>query len=198
MSGSVSLASCAIGCRVKSGRAIGVVLGGRADCPEPIARMVLELSDPAVAATKQPYHAGFGTERQDRTEISRLAAIVDRCARRSVDRLWRDERLRGRTCVAAGLVVGSVIDPERVGNPHIRAHASEGRLFRTVLGDALRAGGVRTTVLVEKALSAQAEKTLNRTGAAIGRIVADFGRVLGRPWAADEKAAAIAAWMMLT
>ena len=194
----MSLASCVIGCRVKSGRAIGVVLGGRADCPEPIARVVLELSDPAEAATKQPYHAGFGTERQDRAEIARLAAIVDRCARQSVERLWLDERIRGRTCAAAGFVVGSVIDPERVGNPHIRAHANEGRLFRTVLEDALRAGGVPTTVLVEKTLSAQAEKTLNRTGAAIRRVVAGFGQVLGRPWAADEKAAAIAAWMMLT
>jgi hypothetical protein len=37
----------------------------------------------------------------------------------------------------AGLVVGSDSDPAVIMNPHIRVHAAEGRLFRTVIEQAL-------------------------------------------------------------
>ena len=95
------------------------------------------------------------------------------------------------------LVVGSVIDPNTVGNPHIRAHAHEGQLFRTVLEEALRAHGVDCNVIVDKHLPARAAKDLRRPPAAIARTVMAFGKSLGGPWRADEKAAATAAWLLL-
>ena len=188
---------CSLGFRVKSGHAIAIALGGPAASPIPLARAIVELSDPNVAATRQPFHADFGTAQEDRTVIARLVAMIETCARRSVDALLSDERLGGRRCRGAGIVVGSVIDPEKVGNLHIRAHASEGRLFRTVLEDALRAHRVPCTVSVEKTLLAVAVKRLGQSERAIGRTVGGFGRVLGSPWRAEEKAAATVAWMAL-
>ena len=99
--------------------------------------------------------------------------------------------------VAAGLVVGSVIDPQQVGNAHIRAHASEGQLFRTVVKDALQACGVSSTVFVEKQLAVTAPRELSQSEDTIKQTVASFGKSLKGPWRADEKAAAIAAWMAL-
>ena len=110
--------------------------------------------------------------------------------------LLKDERLAG--CRGAGLVVGSVIDPAKVGNPHIRAHASEGRLFRTVLESALRSHGIACEVIVEKQLAAKAAAALARRDAEIRRVLAGFGKSLGAPWRADEKAASIAAWLALS
>jgi len=186
-----------LGFRVKSGYAIAVVLHGPVSAPTVAARLVVELSDPTVPATRQPYHDGFYKQQDDARELSRLAALVKRCAKRSVDALLTDERLAGLRCRGAGVVVGSVIDPQRVGNLHIRAHASEGQLFRTVLVDTLTAHGIASDVIVDKTLAKAAAKGLRRTDAAITRAVSALGKTYGGTWRAEEKAACTAAWLAL-
>lgn len=182
-----------IGFRVKSGYAIAVTLDGTARAPRAVARTTVELSDPGVPETRQPHHDGRGVETADQREIARRTRIIERSARASVSALIA----LGRPA-RAGLVVGSVIDPRTVGNPHIRAHAYEGQLFREVLEQALRSSGVPCEVVVEKQLAASAAAALTRSGVEIRNMMAEFGRALGSPWRADEKAAATAAWMMLT
>jgi hypothetical protein len=188
----------ALGFRVKSGYAIAVALRGPATAPEVIGRHVVQLSDPDVAETRQPYHDGFYTHQDDAREIARRVRIVERCAKRSVaalvDELRRTPR-QGR--LRAALVVGSVIDPKQVGNPHIRAHANEGRLFRTVLESALRSHGVDCDVIVEKHLAERAAKDLRCADVEIKRTLAAFGKALGGTWRSDEKAASTAAWLAL-
>jgi len=184
-----------LGFRVKSGYAIAVALHGPASAPGAVARFVVELCDPDAADTRQPYHHGFYAHEQDAREIGRRVRIVERCARQSVAALLDDRRLGG--CRSAGLVVGSVIDPAKVGNPHIRAHACEGRLFRTVLESALRAHNIACEVIVEKQLAARAAASLQRRDAEIRKVLAGFGKSLVGPWRADEKAAAAAAWLAL-
>jgi hypothetical protein len=188
----------ALGFRVKSGYAITVALAGPAASPAPLARIVVALSDPKIAKTKQPFHHGFGAAQADQTEIARLVTIIERCARGSIDALLADSRFGVRVCRGAGLVVGSVIDPAAVGNLHIRAHASEGRLFRTVIADALAARKIDCAVHVEKQLGGESSKALKRTSGEIARTVSEFGRTLGPPWRAEEKAAATAAWLALS
>ena len=190
-------AEFALGFRVKSGLAIAVALGGRASAPGIIARRVVALSDPAVPETRQPYHDGFFKQEADPPELDRRTTIVRRCAKRAVDELLQDASFAGLRCRGAALVVGSVIDPARVGNPHIRAHASEGQLFRTVLADALGAHGIDCDVIVDKTLAKEAVKGLRRSEVGITRTVAALGKILGGPWRAEEKAACTAAWLLL-
>ena len=187
-----------LGCRVKSGYAIAVVLRGSATAPEAVSRHVIQLSDPDVAETRQPYHHGFFTEEEDTRTIARLVKMVERCATRSVTALVEELRRAPRHGrVRAALVVGSVIDPTKVGNPHIRAHANEGRLFRTVLESALRAHRIDCDVIVEKQLAEKAAKDLRRPAGDITRTLAAFGKTLGGSWRAEEKAASTAAWLTL-
>lgn len=186
-----------LGFRVKSGFAVAVVLSGPKSAPVAIARRIVSLSDAGVEATKQPHHDGFGTAQENLKEIARLTAIIKRCARSSVLDLLADPMFEGRSCRKAGVVVGSVVDPATVGNPHIRAHASEGRLFRTVLADALVERGVACTVVVEKTLGVEAPRAIEKPRAHITKEVAGMGRALGGPWRAEEKSAATAAWMVL-
>ena len=208
-------ATIALGFRVKSGFAIAVALRGPASAPQAVARRIVELSDPDASETRQPYHDGFYREQNDTGEIARRVAIVKRCARKSVagllDDLWKEHEALSRATIArlkgsrtsrqarlrAGLVVGSVIDPEQIGNLHIRAHASEGRLFRTVLEDALRSNGIECDVMIEKQLAAKAAEGLGRRDGDIKRVIAALGKTLGGPWRSDEKAAATAAWLMI-
>ena len=185
------------GFRVKSGFAVMVALAGPAASPAAIARRIVLLSDPTVEETRQPYHDGFGTAQENLKEIARLTRIVERCASRSIDELLADSVFAARRWRGAGLVVGSVIDPASVGNPHIRAHANEGRLFRVVLEASLARRGVSSSVIVEKELGARAVATLKRPAAEIKKVVAALGARLGGPWRAEEKAAATAAWMEL-
>jgi len=103
----------------------------------------------------------------------------------------------GTSLPRAAIVVGSTIDPATVGNPHIRAHAYEGQLFRIVLEEALRGFGVKSEVIVEKKLAAAVAARLSRRPRAIAATLEQFGKTLGRPWRADEKAAAAAAWIAL-
>jgi hypothetical protein len=187
----------ALGFRVKSGYAIAVALSGSGSAPVVLARRIVELSDPAVPETRQPYHDGFYKQEGDPRELARRVRIVERCSKRSTGLLLKDACLAGLHCHNAGLVVGSVIDPSRVGNLHIRAHASEGQLFRTVLADALLPYGIECEVVVEKALTERAVKGLRRTQAEIARTVAALGKTVGGPWRAEEKAASVAAWLVL-
>jgi hypothetical protein len=198
-----------VGFRVKSGYAIAVVLDGSRQTPRPVSSRIVELSDPGIAETRQPYHDGFYKTEENAREIARRVAIVKRCARTSVAALLRDtlrlarpEPVEGRArsgqvTVQAALVVGSLIDPATVANPHIRAHAHEGRLFRTVLEESLAAHAVECDVIVDKQLAVQAAKELGRPASAVARTVASFGKALGGRWRAEEKAAATAAWLAL-
>jgi hypothetical protein len=190
----------ALGFRIKSGRAIAVVLAGSASAPNALARQIVELCDPNDADTRQPYHHGFSTHEEDTAEIARRVTIVERCASESIAALVESATDTGaarRDACRAVLVVGSVLDPARVANPHIRAHASEGKLFRVVVEEALRAHGIESDVIVDKTLPATAAKRLGRTDGEIKRTIAAFGKTLGSPWRADEKAAAMAAWLAL-
>jgi hypothetical protein len=193
----------ALGFRIKSGRAIAVAVAGSSAAPAVLLRCQVELCDPGVAATRQPYHDGFGTAQEDPQVIARLTGIIERCANRSIATLIHDvsnatPQPGGRPGgLRAALVVGSVIDPAAVGNPHIRAHANEGRLFRTVVERALAAHGIESTAIVAGQLAARAALALKRTDEEIKRVISDFGRTIGGPWRADEKSAATAAWLTL-
>lgn len=191
------MTAIALGFRVKSGYAVAVVVRGPASAPTLVARRIVELCDPAVAQTRQPYHADLHAHEHDPRELGRHIAIVTQCATQSIAELLAAKVFAGAACGRAALVVGSVIDPAAVANPHIRAHASEGALFRDVLRDALCARGLRCDVFTEKQLAARAAAGLQRGESAIKRVVAQFGQAAGAPWRAEEKAAATAAWLML-
>jgi len=121
--------------------------------------------------------------------VKRLVKTVERFAHRSVARLLGDCRAAGFRVRAAGIVVGSVIDPARIPNDHIRAHAAEGRLFRRVVEEGLRKGRVPVRVMVEKELWV--------TGARLRKRVTALGESVEGPWRAEQKAAALAAWRAL-
>jgi hypothetical protein len=189
--------SCAVGFRVKSGWATAVLLTGPLSAPQALDRRAVALSDPEVPESRQPYHAAMGTLEEDRAKIRQRTKVVQRVAARSVAELLRDYRAAEHALRGAGLVVGSQIEPASIQNPHIRAHALEGQLFRTVLEDALQAHGLASLVIVERDAYAQAAAVLGRSEGDMKRAVAGLGRTLGAPWRTEEKLAALVAWMVL-
>jgi hypothetical protein len=125
----VTTENAALGFRVKSGWTAVVLLAGAIDSPRLCDSRVIDLSDPQFPETRQPYHAAMGQLEVDMKKTNRRTAIVHRITKQSVTKLLADCRRKGHAITRASLVVGSQLDPATIANPHIRAHALEGRLF---------------------------------------------------------------------
>jgi hypothetical protein len=116
-----------------------------------------------------------------------------------VTELLRESARQGHPLGGVGIVVGSLIDPARIGNDHIRIHAEEGRLFRGVVEAAAIRDTLPHAVWRDRdllAIAAEAfawpEDTIRRRLAALGKTKAAPG-----PWRAEQKSAALAAWLTL-
>lgn len=186
----------AVGFTIRSGWTAAILLGRSASAPRVLDSRRVEISDPEVPDSKQPYHAGFGTARDSGDELTRLVSVVKTYGRRSVTALLREYQRQGRLR-GAGVIVGSLIDPETIGNDHIRIHANEGRLFRTIVIDAVEKSGLRCAVCRERDLYANAAKTLRKPEPAIRKMLSEIGRDVAGGWRAEQKAAALSAWVIL-
>lgn len=200
---STETAKVAIGFRVKSGRAIAIVLAGPPESPQVLARREIKLCDPAEPDSMQPYHAALEmTGPKAAKEIERLVKIVQRATNASVGELIKECRNLGRDVGVgdeirgAGLVVGSLIDPATIANDHIRAHALEGQLFRVSVQEALVTNGLTGVAIPERDVYSMAG-VLARSEEDLKRAASELGRSITGPWRADEKTAALAAWTVL-
>lgn len=190
-------APAAVGFRVKSGWAAAVLLSGPALDPRVLDCRSVDLSDPHFPESRQPYHARMGTLEEDSLKISERRKIVQRVAKHSIADLLREYAAGGYQVQGAALVVGSQIDPALIKNPHIRAHALEGRLFKTVLEQAPHTHDLSCLIVTERNAYLEASAILGRPEEDLRRALSALGRSLGGPWRVDQKMAALAAWMAL-
>ncbi len=189
--------TAALGFRVKSGWAAAVLLNGAARSPQLCDVQRIDLSDPRFPETRQPYHAAMGRLETDTKKINRRVDAVRRITEKSIAKLLTGYRQQNFRIKRAALVVGSKIDPASVANPHIRAHAFEGRLFRSVLEKSLQTHRIRTDVLIERDAYREAIVILKQSNENVRRMIQNFGRDTQAPWRAEQKVAAVAAWLAL-
>jgi hypothetical protein len=184
----------AIGLRIKSGFAIAAIVSkSGAGCAIEAVRTVA-LSTEELPQTRFPYPPTIELpERQGAALSDKAVKEVRRTAASEMGKLLQEHA----GIKHAAMVVGSVIDPDSLGNPHVRVHALEGKLFRDVVAAALAEQGIDCGVLVERdaytkvatAASTQ-EQRLRMQIAALGQ-----GRI--KPWRSEEKLATLAAWWQL-
>ena len=188
----------AIGMRVKTGRATALVVAGTRAAPRLLERRELQLHDPKVPYSGQPHHAALELDEKKAAPVTRRALETVRALGRSeLEAAIRAVAAAGHQLRGVGLVVGSLGDPAKLGNPHVRAHALEGRLYWEVLADAARELDTPCAVIAERDLYEHAAKALGRKPDALRAALAELGKAAGRPWGAEEKCAALAAWSAL-
>ena len=187
----------ALGFRVKSGWAMAVLLAGPSNAPKLVRCQAVLLSDPKIPQSKQPHHAALDLGKEGKAMAEKLCRVVTGAAKQAVQELLEQAVADGYGVVGAGLVVGSLVDPATLHNEHIRAHGLEGQLFRTALEDALRERGLASRVLLEKNAYATASPTLRKSAPQAKKIIAGLGESHEGSWRAEEKLAALAAWMAL-
>ena len=192
--------TAALGFRVKSGWAAVVLLTNVADSPQLSDVGCIELCDPQRPETRQPYHAAMGKLETDSTKVAQRERVVRNVSQQSLTKLfnrYQQERFRIKR---AALVVGSRIDPATIANPHIRAHALEGLLFRSMLEQNLQSHEVRTELLLERDAYACVAAQLKRSSDDLKRMIQNLGRSAAAtvgPWRAEQKLAALAALFVL-
>jgi hypothetical protein len=193
----VTPSDAALGITVKSGWAAVVLLAGSPTSPRVVDSSRIDLSDPALPESRQPYHLGFGTARESGPELAKLLRSVRHFGRRSLTALIRGYHVAGHHLGGAGLVVGSTIDPATIGNDHIRIHALEGQLFRRVVEHTVARRGVPYEVWRSRDLYGAAARVLGRPEQRLRRTLADLGSPVAGPWRVEHKEAALAAWLVL-
>ena len=186
----------AIGFRVKTGRATAIVMAGPASAPRVLSRKSLQLWDPAVPESHQPWHAEFELPAEESARVvPKALAAVERVAMSALRELVSEVQTGQGAILGISLVAGSATDPESIHNPHMRAHARQ--LFPHVLAAAARAMRIPAVTMVESEVFASAAAKLGKSPGAIKVAVTELGRAVGKPWSAEEKCAAAAAWITL-
>jgi len=192
--------TAALGFRVKSGWAAVVLLTRPAHALQLSDVSRLELSDPRLPETRQPYHAAMGKLETNSEKLNRRERVVRCIAQQSLANLLVGYRQKGYAIKRAAVVVGSQVDPARIANPHIRAHAMEGRLFRSAVEETLRGQEIRAEVLLERDAYAHVAARLKQSIDELKRAIQNLGRstpAKSRPWRAEQKLAALAALFAL-
>jgi hypothetical protein len=174
-----------IGLRVKTGKAMAIAIAGAQRAPVAILREEIALTDRSSMDTVHPYHLEIEGRPDAVVGAVRTAKRVGAASlKRLFDTVGQRERIEYVT-----IVVNTHTPPERISSPHMRAHSKEGWLFREICEHAAETCGIEPlTVSLEE---------IELDGRDKQRALVTLGDAFGRPWSADWKLAAAAAWTRL-
>jgi hypothetical protein len=188
-----------IGLRAHTGWAVAVALAGAPAAPVVLDRRRLDLTDPEVP--RQAFHVAEGLDPGAAEElVERATRTAEALAERAVGGLVDELRSAGHQVAAAGVTLGG---GRRLGTlaqilaSHAAMHAAEGELYREALVHAAAARGLPVTGVPERDLHDRAAAALRVPVPELRRRVGELGRACGPPWAQDQKAAALVAWVAL-
>lgn len=192
---------CVLGFAPHSGWAAVVAIGGTRVLPLVLARERLELADASLAGAKQPYHAieALPLEKA-RERLVKFQASAARLAAAGLRMLVQTARAAGIEPLAAGILDSAGRDGatlEAILASHALIHTADGNHFREALGAACTAQKLPFTRIRQRDLASEAARELKRAPQELTAAVARLGREVGAPWGADQKGAALIAWLLL-
>ncbi|HUK86223.1 MAG TPA: hypothetical protein VLT85_01050 [Terriglobales bacterium] len=192
----------ALGFRVHSGWAAAVAVAGPAKSPSVILRRTLILADPALAGSKQPFHAAAGLELQKAEKLIQRCtesthALAQQALRSVVAELRKLGYRPAGACIllSSGRELGAL---ESILASHAMIHTAEGEFFREALRRGCKKSAVPLTGIKERELLDHAAEKLRLPPGKLQARTAKLGEPLGPPWRQDEKLAALAGWLVLS
>jgi hypothetical protein len=187
--------------RVHSGWAALVAVAGDVRSPRIVLRRRVEMTDPDDVGARQPYHAAEGMG------VPRARAFLARLGERATTRASEELKaamgdLRRLACPArtVGILQAAGRLPPELGSilaSHALIHTADGEHFREALGRAGEGLGLAVVRLRERDLEARASAALGIRPTSLEERLTALGRGLGPPWTADQKRAALLAWLLL-
>jgi hypothetical protein len=180
----------------EGGWAAYVVLGGTISEPSLLSRGRMQLCDAEIEGSEQPFHHAA------LMDLESGEAFVTRCRKSSQDLAGRalDEIISTHGPLKGCRVLTGPARPlpplGAILASHGLQHAAEREFYRDAVRDAAVRKGIATELAIEKDLPAMAER-LPGTEASRRETFRAYGKLVGSPWAQDEKFAATAAWVGL-
>ena len=178
---------------MRTGRAFIVALGGAPDAPTILAKTLVQ-----VAFTFEEGAVFHAAEAQPIAAARKLVATAEA---RFVQKATRG--LRELVALLDGKIVAAAMaaKPEKTAPPlesilkaHTLIHAAEGALYRRVYAAAASELGFDVARVSPDSVTAELASALELSPATVTARLAAMGKASGKPWAADQKRAALAAW----
>jgi hypothetical protein len=184
------VARVALGLSVHTGWAASVVAAGELREPTVVARDLIEmLADPA----RFVFHRAAELSASDaRASVDRARTEAHANAREAIARIVRRVSDAGHTVRACAIVAkgGAMPELEWIVAAHPRIHSCEGMFYRDALVAAAERAGLRVVLVAPRELEPKTTRD--------AKLLADAAKTVGKPWAKDQKQAAMAAWRALT
>lgn len=184
-----------------SGWAAVVGIGEADGRPHVLVRERIEMADPADAEAKQPYHAVEDLPVDEaRKRLAGYAATAASMAYAAVhgivDQLAREgHRVRGIGILdSAGRKEESL--PAILAS-HALIHTADGDHFRDAIAAAADQCKLKVSRVRAREVDREASSVLGKPVLSLKETVKELGRSVGPPWGADQKAAALVAWLVL-
>lgn len=197
----VAATRAVLGLRAHSGWAAAVVLAGTPDSPEVVDRRRIELADPRLRGSEQPYHAAEGLGVKEAAALlKRYSDSALRLAERGLGDAIAEVRRRGHEIVGCGILLGSGREGSSLAtilSSHPLIHTADGNHFRDALRRASEGYGLPVTAVREREVAPHAAAVLGVGADRLLRRVVELGRAIGPPWGKDQKNAALVAWVAL-
>jgi hypothetical protein len=151
--------------------------------------------------SKQPYHAVEELEVEEAARrLAGYLAAAETMAYTAIKALAGDLRGRGYRARSVGILDAS----GRKGGSlaailasHALIHTADGDHFRQALAGAAGRCGLSVSRIRARDLDSEAQARLGRPISQLHQAVKDMGRQMGPPWGADQKMAALLAWLLL-
>jgi hypothetical protein len=194
-------ATAALGCAAHSGWAAVVGIGEVDGRLRVLARERILMADPGDQKAKQPYHTvedlpiGEASER-----LAAYAATAETMARQAIQTILDDLSQDGRRSIGLGILESAGRKGTALASilaSHALIHSADGDHFRNAIAGAASACGLPATRVPARDLEAAATEAISRPIETLRATVKEIGRDVGAPWGADQKAAALLAWLVL-
>jgi hypothetical protein len=191
----------ALGFSVHTGWAAAVLLAGPLEEPRVLARVRVLLADEEhFDESRFVYHA---SQEKTLVEAERAVRATTKMARRHAEKAVADliataheqrHRVIGGGVALAPRKLPGLADILRT---HALIHAAEGELFGRALVEAGEAAGLQTMTVPPREIAARAAAALKVKEAALADRITALGKRAGRPWAQDQRMAAMLGLIVL-
>ena len=163
---------------------------------EILERRRIELCDPKIAGSKQPFHFSEPMAFSDaQAFIARCRSSTDALARKAFAGLAPNDAAGCAVLYASTRKLPPLKD---ILASHALIHAAEGEFYRDAVCRAAERAKMPVVRIRERDVLRQASDQTRLEEAELARRLAGLGKVLGPPWTVDQKLAALAAWCVLT
>ena len=169
--------------------------------PQILDRRRIEIADRSIPGSVQPYHAAEDLPFERAKDLlERCQAASVRLARKAVGDLVSALSAKGYAVAGCGLLLASgrpLPSLKSVLASHALIHAADGEHFRDAIASAARSHRLPVTRVPERELYTKTASRFRLPAEDLQSRVNEAGKPLGPPWTADQKLAALIAWLVL-